>query len=248
MVWQPLHADNGQKGEQSTMFAIGTAKVFDTYLSAEQYTGAELRFIGQRRKPLRNHLLRVVTQDVALVGASNRADNRDEMGGHYQLQYSLRRFWQTDDKWCFEAGAAAMARLGFLYNTSNTNNPAQAYADVQLAPTAAVSYDLPLWHRHFLLRYELAVPLFGVMFSPNYGQSYYEIFTRGNYDHNIVPTTIASAPSLCHSLTVSIPLSKREKASVLRIGFMGDYRQAKVNNLKQHHYSHLFMIGYAKTL
>ncbi|MBR7087673.1 MAG: DUF3316 domain-containing protein, partial [Prevotella sp.] len=39
--------------ERATMFAIGAANVLDTYLSAEEYSGAELRFLSQRRKPLR---------------------------------------------------------------------------------------------------------------------------------------------------------------------------------------------------
>ena len=165
----------------------------------------------------------------------------------YHFSYHLRRFWQLTPTLSLEAGGGIGAQIGALYNTRNSNNPAQAYASVQLLPSAAVTKQVQLLRRTSYLRYELSIPLAGLMFSPNYGQSYYEIFSRGNYDHNIVPTTIAATPSLRHMLTFDIPLSRRKPQSMLRIGYLGDYQQAKVNNLKQHHISHLLVLGWTIT-
>lgn len=228
------------------MIAVGTANILDSYLSPENYKGEEIRFISTVHKPTRwNNIWQKVVNEGSIATVKNRADNNDEIGGAYDFQYHLRHHWEQG-YFNIEVGAAIGAHLGFLYNTRNSNNPAQAYASINLMPSAAFSHSLTLFKRPSTLHYELTAPLVGLMFSPNYGQSYYEIFSRGNYDHNIVPTTIGATPSLRHSLTLDIPLSRRNITSQLRIGYLGDYQQAKVNNLKQHHYTHLFLIGWTK--
>ena len=232
--------------EKATMIGMGYASILDTYLSQEKYVGSDLRIISQKRKPWRQFMQTFINEGTFSF-VSNRADNNDELGGMYHFGYHLRRFWQLTPTLSLEAGGGIGAQIGALYNTRNSNNPAQAYASVQLLPSAAVTKQVQLLRRTSYLRYELSIPLAGLMFSPNYGQSYYEIFSRGNYDHNIVPTTIAATPSLRHMLTFDIPLSRRKPQSMLRIGYLGDYQQAKVNNLKQHHISHLLVLGWTIT-
>ena len=233
--------------ENTTMFAIGSADILDTYLSQEKYKGSEIRIISEKRKPWRKFMQTFVNEG-AFSFVSNRADNNDEMGGAYRFQYHLRRLWNVATSFDIEAGAAIGAHVGFLYNTRNSNNPAQAYADLSLMPSVAAHHSFRMFNRQAKLNYEATAPLLELMFSPNYGQSYYEIFSRGNYDHNIVPTTIASTPSLRHMLSLDIALSRRNPSSMLRIGYLGDYQQAEANHLKQHHYSHLIVIGWTKLL
>ena len=80
------------------------------------------------------------------------------------------------------------------------------------------------------------------MFSPNFGQSYYEIFSRGNYDHNVVITTPSETPSLRQMLTLDVTFGK----STWRVGYLGDYDQAKANSLKRHVYTHALLIGFVR--
>ena len=91
--------------------------------------------------------------------------------------------------------------------------------------------------------YNISSPLCGIMFSPNFGQSYYEIFSEGDYDHNIVPTTFVSTPSLRQTFSLDITVRK----TTIRLGYMADWRQSKVNNLKYHSYSNMFVIGITRS-
>ena len=232
--------------ENALMLGVGYTDILDTYLSPEKYRGTDLRFLSHtRREKDSTHLVHQLLHEGCIATADNRSGNGGEIGGGYTFAYSLLRKWQMPVGSChlrLLAGGTAELSVGFLYNTRGSNNPAQARLALQLKPTVAADFDFRLFRRQqrpFTLHYEASAPLCGLMFSPNYGQSYYEIFSRGNYDHNCVPTTIASTPSLRQMLTLDF----RALHTTWRIGYLGDWRQASVNNLKQHTYTHALVFG-----
>lgn len=233
---------------RATMIGIGTTEFLDTYLSAEKHCGTELRFLSHSTRTTRwRRVSQVLIHQGQVATAHNRADNGREIGGLYNLQYALRYNWLRyvgGGTLFVDAGGGGDLNLGFLYNTRNGNNPAQARASLNIGPSASATYVFRLHKAPMRLRYGVQLPLVGIMFSPNYGQSYYEIFNKGNYDHNIVLTTIASTPSFRHLLSLDFKVGR----TFLRLGYLGDYQQAKVNGLKYHQYSHLLMIGLVRTL
>ena len=232
--------------ENALMLGVGYTDILDTYLSPEKYRGTDLRFLSHtRREKDSTCLVHQLLHEGCIATADNRSGNGGEIGGGYTFAYSLLRKWQMPVGSChlrLLAGGTAELSVGFLYNTRGSNNPAQARLALQLKPTVAADFDFRLFRRQqrpFTLHYEASAPLCGLMFSPNYGQSYYEIFSRGTYDHNCVPTTIASTPSLRQMLTLDF----RALHTTWRIGYLGDWRQASVNNLKQHTYTHALVFG-----
>lgn len=223
------------------MIGVGGINILDTYLSQEKYAGTEVRYVSHTiREREGGRWARMIVHQGSVASAKNRADNGNELAGMYKFSYGFLYDWKfLSGSLDVKAGGMVDTALGFLYNTRNGNNPAQAKFNVDIAPVAMATYKTTVGKFPLSLMYEVSAPICGLMFSPNYGQSYYEIFSKGDYDHNVVPTTIASTPSLRHLVCVDFNVSR----TTIRVGYMGDWRQADVNGLKYHSYSNMFMLG-----
>ena len=266
---------------QSHIIGVGPSRILDTYISQEKYSGVGITYLYIRagKKP-NKRWQNNIEHEVDLSKTRDRSHTTSMLEGNYNLYWgrvatvasmtsrtsrssmasrTSRTSISSQNGFQLQAGLAANVNLGFLYDMSTSNNPAQARFALNLMPVgiatygfnikeqhfSLATYGFNIKEQHFSLRYELDLPLVGLMFSPNYGQSYYEIFSRGNYDHNIVPTTFVSAPNFRQLLTLDWQVS--EKWAV-RVGYLGNYQQADVNHLKSHIYTHRFVIGITKTI
>ena len=237
------------QSQRSHMLGFGPTRILDTYISQEKFSGAGFTYIYiyEGRKP-EKRWQNTIEHELDLSKSRDRGDNTSMLEGNYNLYWSrlaslVKPSSSTD--FHLQAGFTANANLGFLYDMTTSNNPAQARLALNIMPSAVATYGFPIKQQHFSLRYELNLPLVGIMFSPNYGQSYYEIFTQGNYDRNIVPTTFVSAPTFRQILTLDWLLSEKW---ALRIGYLGNYQQADINHLKQHIYTHRVLLGFTRCL
>lgn len=246
----------GKAMAQSYQLGIGVTNVLDTYLTQEKFQGKGFTFLTINeyiKHPSVSRDQQAAVPDGSPSGSyrwstiwqnqinfsmvEDRAKKGTELEGCYNLYLGRYYAWHLlDGNLKLQAGGMADLGMGFIYNTRNMNNPAQARAALQLRPSGIATY----YFKKFSFRYELDLPLVGVAFSPNYGQSYYEIFSLGNYDHNVVPTTFVSAPSFRQQFTASWRFCR---SAAVTVGYLGDYQQLQVNNLKQHVYTHRFMFG-----
>lgn len=251
MVSVKVYAQTDKQITNIKAIGIGYTSLQDTYLSPEHYNGIEVRYLSHT---LREHVdslhqeestlpMRRIINEGTFSRTKTCTGNGSTLAGYYHFEYGM--LWHCvsllNNNLHVHVGGQGELLGGFIYNTRNGNNPAQARALINIGGAVHADYII---NRKMSIAYDASVPLVGLTFSPNYGQSYYEIFDRGNYDHNIVATTIGSMPSLRHQLA----LTYRLRNYGLTVGYLGDYRQQAVNSLKQHVYSHSVILGITKKL
>ena len=228
---------------KQTMNAIGvgTAQMLDTYLSHEKYSGLEVRFINQNeRRTVGNRWSRMLQSVATIDYGKSRSGDGSMIDALYNFGYARHYSWHwMADRLQLQVGGMAQAYVGVGYSLRNQNNPVQMHLGINIAPSAILSWHTHLWKRPFMLRYQVETPLIGVMFAPNYGQSYYEIFNRGNYEHNVVVTHPFNAFSIRQLVSADVSWGRH----TLRLGFQLDIKQAEVNNIKQHNYAGAIMVG-----
>ena len=114
---------------RSVMVGAGKTNVYDTYLSPLEYRGPELRFMHESMRMTRLMGGRVSAQRIVQVNASS-TDNISKSGksysGMFNWTYALHYQYNVDDRLKILFGPMLDLNGGFIYNTRNSNNPAQA--------------------------------------------------------------------------------------------------------------------------
>ena len=232
---------------RATMYGVGFTNVYDTYLSPQEYTGIEFRISRESMRMTRwadgNLSLQSFFQG-NLGYTHNHVDNNNTFSALANWNYGLHYNFRLTDNFRLLAGGVVDLNGGFVWNLRNGNNPASARAYINLDASGMAIWDLRIKNRPITLRYQLNLPLMGVMFSPHYGQSYYEIFSLGNAAGVVKFTSLHNQPSLRQMLTVDFPVRKAR----MRVAYVWDAQQSRVNGLRTHAYSHVFMIGFVKHL
>lgn len=230
---------------RTTMYGVGAANMYDTYLSPQEYKGVEVRVARESMRmtrwadgslSLQNFLQGYVNY------THNRVDNNNMLAAQVNWNYGLHYHFPLTENFRLLAGGLADLNGGFLYNLHNGNNPASARAYLNIDASVMAIWDVKIKHYPIRLRYQLNLPVMGVMFSPHYGQSYYEIFSLGNAAGVVKFTSLHNQPSLRQMLTADLPVGRLK----MRLAYLWDAQQSEVNNLRTHAYSHAFMVGFVK--
>lgn len=232
---------------RTTSYGIGHTNILDTYLSPQSYKGIEARLLSESMKMTKLFDGNVSSQNLFQANVSythNQANNNNAFSGLINWNYGLHYQFRITDNLKLLAGAMSDVNCGFIYNLRNSNNPASAKAYVNLAASTMAIYRFKIKNYPIAVRYQANIPFIGAMFSPNYDQSYYEIFSLGNSKGVIKLTSLGNQPSIRQQFSIDLPISYYK----LRISYLCDIQQSSVNQLRTHTYSNIFMFGMVKDI
>ncbi|WP_298645955.1 DUF3316 domain-containing protein [uncultured Proteiniphilum sp.] len=225
---------------QSTLFGIGKAFLNDSYLSPLRYSGISMSLMHDRIKGTPYFGGNLLLQQQFLIQTAITKNPTASASEYYgNIHYRLTGFYPllATPNFRLFGGGGWEASLGGIYNVRNSNNPGSLKVSTNLHLSALAVYNWKI----FTFRWQLATPFSGMFFSPEYGHSYYEIFTLGNNKGTVHFGSFHNQQALRSYFSVDMPVHN----ITLRAAYLGDYYNTHVNELTTRMISHQFMIGFA---
>lgn len=242
---------SGLQGERARTWAFGPShmEALDTYLTDEHFTAnfaAATALVATETGSPSGKVTRLWTITATAAVCHDRSRDRKAYAGYAALSYGL--YWRLPlslRNVSVSAGGTALATVGCIWTNIAGNNPGQAIAELQIMPSVKARYSFRAIGLRQRLDLRADLPLAGIEYSPRFGQSYYENFTQGDYDRNVVATTLVSAPRLRAQLLWSAKTGSRHR---LVVGWLGDFVQSKANNIRRHLWTHSVLVGWQHDL
>ena len=230
---------------EGTLVGIGGYMMKDTYLSNEKYGGLGLRFMNERMRLTKmagNKISRQNIVDVDISSVLNGARNANYLSAFadYSLGYHYR--FTPSPNFKIFTGGSIHGMLGMVYNTRNGNNPITVHADIDLNLSVIAIYQIRTKKSPLAVRYQFETPVMGLLFSPFYAQSYYEIFSLGNTAEIFNFNSLHNKFAMRNYLTLDFPVL----STTFRVGYFGNYYATDINLINRYIISHNVMIGFVK--
>lgn len=230
-------------------YGIAQAISHDSYLSDEYYGGGSLYYGHENFRYARTgtYTWKYRTGFSGILGTATFCDS-------YQHILMLNRTWSgyhtfsfSNDDYRLMVGPMIELAGGAIYMPANSNNPLSAKLRTSLGASGIWLCRYRMSTKDIILRLQLDAALVGAAFSPEYGESYYEIFGLGNYDNTIKLTHPGNAFSWRATIAVDMPLGKK-KRNTLRISYILENYQSELNGLHNDISYSPLSFGFVKTL
>lgn len=162
---------------------IGSTSVKETYLSPLTYKGTQITVFGTWSKAMPFNPENAVMEfdlDGSFCNILNAAQTSRMIGLTADFSWDMAWRKRLPKDFQVTAGGGVDIMGGAYYLLRNSNNPVQAMANVSLMLTASASKHFTIGRLPVLVADRVKLPSLGVFFSPEYGETYFEIYL-GNH-------------------------------------------------------------------
>ena len=219
----------------------GAASTLDTYLSPLRYQGSTITLNGSWLKAMRQNPRRLIMAFDASIGLESQlspARNSRLYDFSLDFSWSMMYRWRPIEHFQVGVGGGAALNIGALYLARNSNNPVSARASVDVTANAMASYSLHIGRLPVRLIDRVSIPMVGAFFSPEYGETYYEIYL-GNHAGLAHCGWWGNHFRIDNLLAADISLG----TVALRVGYHFDFSSGKVHDIVTRHTTHSLVIG-----
>jgi len=230
---------------EGTLIGIGEYHIKNTYLSPVSYTGTGIRFINERMKMLAKSDEKISSYraiNIDLSSVRNPASTVAAITGFADYSFGYHYRFQPFPEFKLLTGGSVKGMFGYVYNTQSANNPIATHVDLDLNISAMGIYTFRIKNYPLTCRFQTDVPLAGMLFTPAYGQSYYEIFGLGNTSGIVGFSSLHNKFTMRNYFTVDFSIWML----TLRVGYLNSLYTSDIKNIQTHYMSHNLMIGYVK--
>ena len=229
---------------QSISIGGGQSSAYDSYLSPLKYSGWNIGLIGEQMKTTRLLKGRISTQHLLCLEFAD-TKNPSKSANSYigSVNYNYGMYYQFDPvrKLQLWAGLQSDVLAGAIYNLRNTNNPANAKVNLDINLSGMAAYRFHIKRQAVQLRYQLNLPFLGALFSPEFGQSYYEI-SLGHGGALVHFAAWHNRLAMRNTLSVELPFN----FCTLRLTAMNWLYETRVNELNTQLVSNSIYLGVSK--
>lgn len=221
---------------------IGGARMLDTYISPLVHNGLHISLAGSWAKALPanpEHLSMRFRASLEGNSGGHPYFATHLLNGNVAASWGLHYGFSPAPKWRINAGGSVGFDVGGTFLPNNGNNPATANAWIGIAPEASVSYSTTILSRPVKFIEEVSLPSAGVFFSPEFGESYYEIWigNRSGLAH-------FGWWGNCFRITNFIGAEVKWARGSLRLGYQLGVRSSYINHLNSQTITHSVGIGF----
>lgn len=219
----------------------GQASALDTYLSSLRYDGTSLAVTGEWLKAMKQNPQRLIMAfDASLYGFLQQSPTRNSNLYNFGIGmgWGIMYRWQPISGLQLAGGGGLAMDVGVLYLSRNSNNPASARASLDFLANGMASYSFRIGKQYVRLIDRVILPVVGAFFSPDYGETYYEIYL-GNHSGLVHCGWWGNHFCISNLLAADIHLGNVS----LRIGYRLSLRSSYVNNINTRLSSHSLVVG-----
>ncbi|NDP20714.1 MAG: DUF3316 domain-containing protein [Paludibacter sp.] len=190
---------------------ISTLSINDPYLSPLTYSGVGIRYNFENRRFFTTENTHLSKQNkLGLLGGLTLNPAFTSSMTYLGLNYSwgMHYHFRPMKRLLLLAGGSSELDLAVKNVPRNVNNPANVDLAVDLNLSGVAIYDIKTRKRIMQLQLAIQSPLFGCMFVPRAGASYYEMFDLWNLNDAVHFSSLHNKRGIQGDLMLQIPFNR----------------------------------------